>query len=522
MNPYSDYGPRGPTMKKNPSTSTLVATLLALAIPVSGTAQESGQVVESVVSTKPELTGHHRYKLIDLGTFGGPNSSFPGSIESINPSGTVTGVADTSFLDPDFAIQHPFFGDPYIEHSYVWKHGHRTALPVLRGGSNAEPQWINGNGSIVGFSENGQIDPLTGIKEIRAVIWDPERRIHDLGTLGGNGNVAWTINDAGQVAGDSLNDIPDDLNASGAIGLPGATQTHSFLWQNGVMYDLGTLGGTESGTYAINERGQVVGLSSINSIPNPGTGIPTIDPFFWDGHKMIDIGSLGGTIGVAVAVNNRGQVTGSSNRAGDDHQHAFLWPGQDGKIVDLGTLGGSDSEAAMAINDSGYVTGAALLPGNTEFHAVLWGNGGILDLGVIPGDLCDEGMSLNSRLQVVGYSNQATCHGPHAHGFLWEHGVLFDLNRLIVNDTGLQVIEGVFINERGEITANAVTPEGNTHAVVLIPCNESHPNIEGCDYSLVDAVPASQRPAATAIQSHQGPTAVLQRLGTRRFSIRRP
>ena len=190
--------------------------------------------------------------------------------------------------------------------------------------------------------------------------------------------------------------------------------------------------------------------------------------------------------------------------------------------MDLGTLGGSDSEAAMAINDSGYVTGAALLPGNTEFHAVLWGNGGILDLGVIPGDLCDEGMSLNSRLQVVGYSNQATCHGPHAHGFLWEHGVLFDLNRLIVNDTGLQVIEGVFINERGEITANAVTPEGNTHAVVLIPCNESHPNIEGCDYSLVDAVPASQRPAATAIQSHQGPTAVLQRLGTRRFSIRRP
>ena len=168
--------------------------------------------------------------------------------------------------------------------------------------------------------------------------------------------------------------------------------------------------------------------------------------------------------------------------------------------MDLGTLGGSDSEAAMAINDSGYVTGAALLPGNTEFHAVLWGNGGILDLGVIPGDLCDEGMSLNSRLQVVGYSNQATCHGPHAHGFLWEHGVLFDLNRLIVNDTGLQVIEGVFINERGEITANAVTPEGNTHAVVLIPCNESHPNRDGCDYRDVDESEA-------ALSGVAGPTA---------------
>jgi hypothetical protein len=41
MNPYSDCGPKGAIMNRNPATSTLVATLLALAIPVSGTAQES-------------------------------------------------------------------------------------------------------------------------------------------------------------------------------------------------------------------------------------------------------------------------------------------------------------------------------------------------------------------------------------------------------------------------------------------------------------------------------------------------
>jgi len=457
--------------------SAVLPATLALA-GLTGHAQSNGP------ATPDHARSHHHYQLIDLGTFGGPNSSLPGSIESINPSGTVTGCADTSVLDPDFAIQNPYFGDPYIERSYIWTDGHRTALPALRGG-NTCPQWINGNRSIVGFSENGQIDPLTGTKEIRAVVWDPERRIHDLGTLGGNGSVAWTINDAGQIAGDSMNDIPDDLNDWEDIGMPGATQTHAFLWQNGVMHDLGTLGGPDSDTYAINERGQVVGLSTINSIPNPGTGLPTIDPFFWDGRKMIDLGSLGGTYGVAVAVNNRGQVTGYSNRAGDDFHHAFLWPGRDGKIVDLGTLGGSGSEA-KAVNDSGYVTGAARLPGNTKVHAVLWGNGGILDLGVIPGDLCDEGMSLNSRLQVVGYSNQVSCGGPHAHGFLWEHGVLFDLNRLIVNPSALQVIEGVFINERGEITGNAVTPEGNIHAVLLIPCDEFHPNRDGCDYRDVD------------------------------------
>jgi probable HAF family extracellular repeat protein len=446
----------------------------------------AGTVMSSACLLSQENDRRHqpRYKLIDLGTFGGPNSYLSGSIEQLNPSGVVTGCADTSVLDPDFAIQNPLFSDPYIERSFVWNDGHRTALPALRDGSNTCTQWVNESGSIVGLSENGQIDPLTGLKEIHAALWDPDRGVLDLGTLGGNGSVAWTINDAGQVAGDSLNDIPDDLNASGVIGLPGTTQTHSFLWQRGVMQDLGTLGGTGSGTYAINERGQVVGLSTINSISNPGTGMPTIDPFFWDGHKMVDIGSLGGTYGVAYAVNNRGQVTGVSH-VSDESQHAFFWPGRDGKIVDLGTLGGTRSEA-KAINDKGDVTGAARLPGDTGPHAVLWRNGGIVDLGVIPGDLCAEGMSLNSRPQVVGFSNQAGCPGQHSHGFLWEHGVLFDLNRLIVNRTALQVIEGGFINERGEIAGNAVTPEGNNHAVVLIPCDKDHPDIDGCDYSAVD------------------------------------
>ena len=61
---------------------------------------------------------------------------------------------------------------------------------------------------------------------------------------------------------------------------------------------------------------------------------------------------------------------------------------------------------------------------------------------------------------------------------------MFDLNRLIVNSAGLKVIEGVFINERGEIIGNAITPEGNNHAVVLIPCDEFHPDRGGCDYAM--------------------------------------
>jgi hypothetical protein len=121
-------------------------------------------------ATPDHARSHHHYQLIDLGTFGGPNSSLPDSIESLDPSGAVTGCADTSFLDPDFAIQNSYFSDPYIERSYIWNDGHRTALPALRSARNACPQGINESASIVGASENGQIDPLTGLKEVHAVL----------------------------------------------------------------------------------------------------------------------------------------------------------------------------------------------------------------------------------------------------------------------------------------------------------------------------------------------------------------
>ena len=63
-------------MNRNPSTSTPVATLLALAIPVIGTAQKPSEIVESMVGTKLELTRHHRYKLVDLGPFAGGARSY--------------------------------------------------------------------------------------------------------------------------------------------------------------------------------------------------------------------------------------------------------------------------------------------------------------------------------------------------------------------------------------------------------------------------------------------------------------
>ena len=134
------------------------------------------------------------------------------------------------------------------------------------------------------LSENGLIDPLTGFPEIDAVVWK-HGQIIDLGTLGGNASAANAVNNRGDVTGNALNTILDPFEAASALRIFfvfGATQMHAFLWQDGPIQDLGTLGGPDSVGEFVNERGQVAGVSYTSFTPNPGTGIPTQDPFLWD------------------------------------------------------------------------------------------------------------------------------------------------------------------------------------------------------------------------------------------------
>ena len=445
------------------------------------------------LSARLNAQQHTRYKLIDLGTLGGPNSSVPivfyeinGTVgaQAINSQGTVIAVADTSTLDPLC-----FLDDCFYPGTLEYRNGAFTDLSALPGGQGSSPNWINDNGAIAGVSLNGQTDSILGLPAIHAVAWRSQA-ITDLGTLsGGSISAGWAINNRGQVVGFSTNGIADRFSYYylQILGSVGGTQTRAFIWdnQNG-MQDLGTLGGPDSWAGQINNKGQVTGISYTSDIANadnatcfPGT--PTQDPFFWDrGTGMIDIGSFGGTCGVTNALNSRGQVVGQSYLLGNAIAHAFLWDkNANPQLLDLGTLGG-DNAAGTWINDAGEVVGYADVPNVPScsgllcvHHGFLWKNGVMTDLGSIGTDPCSRAFSINSSGQIVGAS-AAICGGNLTHGFLWEQsGPAVDLNTLVAPGSGLSLIAPISINNRGEIAGYGMLANGDSHAFVLIPCDES-------------------------------------------------
>jgi probable HAF family extracellular repeat protein len=476
-------------MKFKKWTSVVVMTLFAaVAMPAWMAAQDS----PSQEQHKPK---HHQYKLIDLGTFGGPNSFVPNfSLVSINSLGTVITEADTSIADPYYP--NCFQLDCLVNHSGTWQDGFSTDLGTLPGVNNAIPLWINDRGVVIGASENGLIDPLTGFPEVEGVVWK-HGQVIDLGTLGGNASLANAVNNRGEVTGGALNAILDPFEASfgppGYFFFPGATQMHAFLSQDGTIQDLGTLGGRDSVGEFVNERGLVAGVSYTSFAPNPGTGIPTQDPFLWDEGTMIDLGTLGGTAGWPWGLNNRGEVTGQSNLADDTHFHAFFWTR--GMLKDLGTLGGNNSSSRW-INDAGEVVGRADIPGSKTHHGFLWKKGAMTDLRVVASDPCSTAYAINSSEQIVGVSSPC---GQSAHGFLWENGgPIVDLQTLVLPGSDLTIKEVFFINDAGEISGNGTNSTGDLRAILLIPCDENHPG-ECEDYSMIEVV-APQTSGRTAMK----------------------
>jgi probable HAF family extracellular repeat protein len=448
---------------------TLVCGLAALA---SGTPLSAQGPADSQARDQK----HHRYRFVDIGTLGGPASYSSGAGAGsviLNNGGAVAGSADTALPDPYAPIC--WDEDCYLAHTVRWQNGILTDLGALPGANNSAINGMNARGWIAGTSQNGLTDPILGIPAFVPALWKGDRLI-SLGTLGGYMGIAEYVNDAGQVVGFSTVDtIPDPFSFLGAA-------VHAYIWQDGEMRDLGTLGGPDSapGAGGVNQRrGLVVGWSYLDSIPNPVTGVPTAHPFLWENGKMIDLGTLGGTnCCYDVLANNRGQVAGDSNLAGDLTSHPFFW--DRGVITDIGTLGGSNGQVSW-LNDAGEVVGVADLPGDQQHDAFVWKDGVMTDLGNL--GQTSYAFCVNARHQVVG-SSLATDGSYRA--FLWQAGgPMIDLNTLATPTPGSVLSSAFNINERGEI-AGVTAPPGctNTDACgrlfLLVPCIGDQADAKGC------------------------------------------
>ena len=418
-------------------------------------------------------TPKYPYKLIDLGTFGGPRSyqsaNFQGS-RILNNAGVVSSYADTTAADP-FAPNFCFDpGDCLVAHAYRWHDGVLHDLGVLAEGYSSLVASINDLGWGIGAAQTGVFDSAAGQPQSVTILWK-DRKMVVLGTLpGGSESFGISVNNAGQAVGISNNGIPDPYAL-----IPLGSQSRTFLWEHGHMFDIGTLGGPDAlpGGACANQRpDMIVGNSYTSFMPNASTGVPTLDPFLWDNGTMIDLGNLGGTSSAAQCLNSRGEVIGTSNLPGDQIFHAYLW--RDGQMQDLGTLGGSTSQAIW-INDAGDIAGVADLTTPGLHHAVVWRHGRIHDLGTVDGDACSAATVVNSRGQVIGTSTDCA---NALHAFVWEAGSpMRDLNTLIAPGTGLVLTRAIDINDRGEILvqsrAVATPPQDDDdlgHVVLLIPC----------------------------------------------------
>jgi probable HAF family extracellular repeat protein len=333
-----------------------------------------------------------------------------------------------------------------------------------------------------GISDRGWVvgsANLAGDQSEHAYLWR-DGLMTDLGTLGGpNSSEQWAVDDnRGLIAAVGETSTKDPLGED-FCGFNTGLTCLGFLWQDGKKTPLATLGGDNSQALAVNNLGQVVGYAE-NDAHDPTCLPPQVLDFeavIW-GPSVGEIQQLptlpGDTVSAASGINDRGQVIGVSGTCAAPTSRGVLW--QDGTVTDLGDLGGVLNTLPYAINSSGDVVGQSDLTGDTTLHAFLWTKtGGMRDLGTLPGDPASSAFGISDDGQVVGGSC-VDASFSNCRAFLWQNGVMTDLNTLVrPGSTPLYLFFGNDINDDGEIAAYAYDrSNGQFHAALAIPCDASH------------------------------------------------
>jgi probable HAF family extracellular repeat protein len=346
-----------------------------------------------------------------------------------------------------------------------------TDLGTLPGGNSSQPYLITQNGHVAGSSTLAD-------GTSHAVVWS-RKQAADLGTLGGSNSIAFGANDAGKAVGEAETSTSDP-NGEDFCGFGTHLICLPFESANGVMNPLPTLGGNNGAVNMINRWGKAVGFAE-TSVPDPACPAPQILQFLpavWRDGKVLRLPTYpDDPDGLALNINDHGQIVGSSGTCGTFQPtlinligvHPMMW--ENGKPIYLGTLGGTTGVAggniAWNLNNRGQVVGVSDLAGDTNFHAFLWTKEkGIQDLGTLPGDVNSTATGINEAGDIVGLSFDQNFNGR---AFIWHNGKITDLNTLIPANSPMSLFAGCSINDNGEIASLGVTTAGEFHAYLLTP-----------------------------------------------------
>jgi probable HAF family extracellular repeat protein len=293
--------------------------------------------------------GPYVYSVKYLGTLDGMQS-FP---NSINESGMVVGNTYEGFT----------------KHA-MWYDG--TTLQYIDGLENVDSQatGINALGEIVGTMQ------LSGSP--RAFLYN-DGVLQNLGPMNGMPTNATAINAAGVITG---------------YATAGDGTQHPFLYSNGEFQDLTSL--HISGLSAINESGEAAGNGLFPGVENPRLYSRAI---LYTSGQVYDLGTLGGTFSTAYGINDLGEVVGEAAIPGDSYSQAFLYNGD--KMINLGTLPGVATSAAEDINNLGQIVGES-------GHGFIYSNGIMTDLNTLidpsSGWIIMNARSINDQGEIAAYA----------------------------------------------------------------------------------------------------------------------
>jgi len=292
----------------------------------------------------------------DLGTLGGPNSNVAWPVKS--DDGIISGIAETDQLHPLGERWSCRFFFPStttkVCRGVVWEFGQIRALPLFPGGIDSFATGTNGRRQTVGWSENGVLDPTcAGSQKLqfRAAMWGPgPDQMQELPPLSPDSTSAATaINDRGQVVG---------ISGACSIAVGGLSARAMVLWENGKPTEIPAFGGIAWNTpMAINRWGAVAGFANASAADGAN---PNFRAFVWTRGSGIKQLLLPGDVNSqALGINDWGQVVGQS--CGPTVCRGFLY--QNGQIIDLNDAvapGYSGHiEFAGDIDNQGRITGQA-------------------------------------------------------------------------------------------------------------------------------------------------------------------